>query len=260
MPELRFSLFTLAGWICSHTLRKTSSDFPLSVESGSRRTIDCQISRIRFIVTPSTGKSAGLPCPCRREAVHRAPALLQTNPGRAALGRAAPCRWRQRRCHGRGNGTSGRPENAPPCSPDACRPRWPRQSPCPGRETQRSFRRQQEVGGPNGKSAGIANLERLRRLIKNTGHQKAEHGSQADCDRRNQRGRTRRSPTQLEKLRRFISVVPLFKYFTSLLLKRSMVMAPVGQRSAQRPQRMHLSSFLMMAPAWLCWSSVAETP
>src|ERR1035441_9996242 len=83
-----FSFFTLAGWICSHTLRKTSSDFPLSVESGSRRTIDRQMSRIRFIVTPLAHSWVALPCLCRREAYRRAPVSLQTTAGVGALDHA----------------------------------------------------------------------------------------------------------------------------------------------------------------------------
>jgi len=53
VPELEILFLHLGRMDMQPHVEKDQLDFPLSVESGSRRTIDCQNSRIRFMVTPS---------------------------------------------------------------------------------------------------------------------------------------------------------------------------------------------------------------
>jgi len=108
------------------------------------------------------------------------------------------------------------------------------------------------------KISGSAYLECLRRLIKNIRFQKPEQRSQSDSSRRCQGGHTNRSPT--EKSSSIHTCFPYSKISIVCSSRASMVMALAGHRLAQRPQRMHFSSFLIMAPACPALSPLAGTP
>ncbi len=109
------------------------------------------------------------------------------------------------------------------------------------------------------KVSGVTDFEGLWRLIKDAWHQEPAHTA-PKLTATAEQSAARPTVPQLRNARRFILKLPYSKTSRSCCSRASMVMAWVGQRWAQRPQRMHFSSFLIMAPAWPALSSTAGTP
>src|ERR1035437_10294087 len=148
----------------------------------------------------------------------------------------------------------------------------------------------QECGRAEREIRRVADLEVLWRLVKHAGRQKADHRSQAHADRGTQGDQARGAPTEegssVHELLHLLLVPkqqslpngrgsvpsrdrygaiarcprPHSNTSRSCCSRASMVMAWVGQRWAQSAQRMHFSSFLMMAPARPGGSSAADIP